>query len=135
MTRSSDAVQAGHASEDGILIHGLFIEGARWSDEDEVVTTFSSINDVLCGGHLSESRPKHMLMLMPIIYLQAVRIEGSWTPENVGYLRNNPAIYDCPVYATTDRGTSFVFLSNLTSVSNNSKWILAGVALIMQDDE
>jgi dynein heavy chain, axonemal len=135
MTRATEASSAGHVLDDGILVHGLLIEGARWSDEDEVVTSISLINEVMCGGQLCDSRPKQLLTPMPIIYLQAVRIDESWTAENVGYLRNDASVYDCPVYTTTDRGPSFVFLSNLTTVSSNSKWILAGVALIMQSDD
>ena len=72
---------------------------------------------------------------MPVLYLEAVRVQPTWTPSSVGLLRNDPKVYDCPVYTTTFRGPTFVFLATLTTATAPSKWTLAGAALVMQDDE
>ena len=53
----------------------------------------------------------------------------------VGFLRQDPAIYDCPVYTTTFRGHTYTFLATLRTAENVHKWTLAGVALIMQEDD
>lgn len=53
----------------------------------------------------------------------------------VGFLRQDPTIYDCPVYTTTFRGHTYTFLATLRTVDRASKWVLAGVALVMQGDE
>ena len=72
---------------------------------------------------------------MPVLYLEAVAVKSTWTPSSVGLLRNDPSTFDCPVFTTTFRGPTFVFLATLRSAHLPSKWTLAGTALIMQDDE
>ena len=72
---------------------------------------------------------------MPVIYLKAVPTQASWIATEVGYVRDNPSIYDCPVYSTTFRGPTYIVLATLKSVESSEKWTLAGVALIMQEDE
>jgi dynein heavy chain, axonemal len=72
---------------------------------------------------------------MPLLYLKAVPVQPTWIPTSIGFLRQDPAIYDCPVYTTTFRGNTYTFLATLKSEEPVSKWTLAGVALIMQGDE
>jgi len=46
-------------------------------------------------------------------------------------------MYECPVYTTSMRGATIVFTSNLQMESEDTdphKWILAGVALLMQPE-
>ena len=62
-------------------------------------------------------------------------MQPQWEPSNVGYLRHSETSYDCPVYHTTFRGPTYVFLATLFTTEPTSKWVLAGVALIMQTDE
>merc|ERR1712159_899884 len=40
--------------QDGAFIHGLYLEGARWSDESHV---------------LADSRPKELYTLLPVLHL------------------------------------------------------------------
>jgi len=47
-----------HAPEDGIYVYGLFIEGARWSEEESV---------------LEEQNPGEMTFPMPIIHFLPVK--------------------------------------------------------------
>ena len=44
-------------------------------------------------------------------------------------LRN---VYECPVYKTKSRGPTFVWTFNLKSKEKPSKWVLGGVALLLQ---
>lgn len=59
----------------------------------------------------------------------------TWLPSSVGFLRQNPEIYECPVYVTTFRGHTYVFLSTLRTKAPSSKWIMAGCALTLQEDD
>lgn len=52
----------------------------------------------------------------------------------VGYIRPDASIYHCPVYTTTFRGPTYVVLATLHTREPVSKWILAGVAVVMQTD-
>ena len=46
-----------------------------------------------------------------------------------------PQAYECPVYATSDRGETFIFAATLPSDAPARKWVLAGVALLTSDDD
>ena len=72
---------------------------------------------------------------MPVIYVKAVTIQPEWEPSAVGYLRGNPNIFECPVYTTTFRGFTYVFLATLRSDIPAFNWVLGAVALMMQSDE
>jgi len=126
-----DAVP-GYPSE-GAFVHGMFMQGARWLDprdagEPEV------ISGVPCAGHIIDARLKEVLAPLPVVFVRAVEVRKSWVPTSVGFLRNDPKVYECPVYQTTMRGPTYVFLATLTSKEAIAKWVLAGVAIIMQQD-
>ena len=118
-----------------MFVHGLFLEGARWTDEEESADDTYVIAGTSCAGHLTESKLKVLLDPMPIVYVQAIPVQPEWDPQGVGYLRGNPALFECPVYYTSARGPTFVFLSTLKSVDPTHKWILAGVAILMASDD
>lgn len=44
-------------------------------------------------------------------------------------LRN---MYDCPVYKTRTRGPTFVWTFNLKTKERATKWVLAGVCILLQ---
>lgn len=135
MYRSADAMILSQYPEDGIFIHGMLIEGARWTDEEESADSIYTVGSTSCAGHLTESRLKQLLTPMPVIYVKAVQVEAHWIPESVGYLRGDPNLFECPVYLTSARGPTFVFLSILRTKQPVHKWILAGVAMLMQSDD
>lgn len=94
-----------------------------------------SVEDVMRSeGHLADSRPKDVISWLPIVYVKAVPVQDEWTPTSVGYMRGDKGIYDCPVYLTSNRGPHFVFLAGLCTVDPARKWVVAGVALVMQTD-
>ena len=106
VTKKSRDDMAGPPRE-GAYIHGLFIEGARWDMQT---------------GMITEARLKELAPPMPVIFLRAIPVDRQ-------DLRN---IYECPVYKTKTRGHTFVWTFNLKSKEKPSKWILGGVALLLQ---
>ena len=101
---NGEAVQA---PKDGAFIHGLFMEGARWD------TLLGTIADSL----LKELHPN-----MPIMHIRAITQDKQETRH----------MYDCPVYKTRQRGPTYIWTFNLKTKDKASKWILAGVALLLQ---
>jgi dynein heavy chain, axonemal len=116
-------------------VHGLMMEGARWTNDEESADDIYNISGTACAGHLMESKLKQLLTMLPLLYVRAVPVQPQWSPESVGYLRGDPTLYECPVYVTGARGPTFVFLATLKTVDPVHKWILAGVALLMQADD
>jgi len=93
-------------ARDGAFIHGLSMQGARWDRE---------------GMTMEKGKPKEMHCSMPVIQCRAVGLEKA---EKGG-------VYECPVYKTALRGPTFVFCAQLKTKSPPARWVLAGVALIM----
>lgn len=96
-------------SEDGMYIHGLFMEGARW--------------DVKKGA-IADSLPKELHPDMPVVRVRGV-VYGTYEMDG---------IFVCPIYITSMRGPTFVFKATLKSEDPLNKWIMAGVCLLMNDD-
>lgn len=93
------------------------------------------VEDIMrSDGHLADSRPKDLISWLPIVYVKAVPVADAWTPTSVGYMRGEKEIYDCPVYLTSNRGPHYVFLACLRTKDPPRKWVVAGVALVMQTD-
>ena len=127
---------------DGVFGHGLYIEGGRWGavdDEDEACVEgepdLYEVTGVKCGGHVCDSHLFELMPLLPIVYFKAVEVGDTWEPTNEGYLRHDPDIYDCPLYLTRFRGPTYTLMCQLKSVDPDNKWVLAGVAIICQEDE
>ena len=103
--------------DDGVLIRGMFLEGARWSKKK---------------GTLEESRPKRLFTDCPMIWIKpAVEIEE--------YKH-----YSCPLYktsvrkgelSTTGHSTNFVMFIRLATEKDPSHWTKRGVALLTQLDD
>jgi len=103
--------------EDGVLVEGLFIEGAHYDRVSQL---------------LQDSYPMEMHSLMPII-----RFLPTETTQN------NPNQYVCPLYKTSDRAgtlsttghsTNFIVAVNIPSDKSPDYWISRGVALLCQPD-
>jgi dynein heavy chain len=45
--------------------------------------------------------------------------------------KEEKGIYQCPVYKTETRGATYVFTAQLKTKAPAQKWILAGVAIIL----
>jgi len=99
----------------GVYVHGLFIEGASWEDGkgDE-------------EGYICDSKPKVLHPTMPVLNVVAVpNLEMNWTN-----------MFKCPVYVTSARGPTYIFTANVRMEPDDleSKWVLAGAALLLTDD-
>jgi dynein heavy chain len=103
-------------AEDGAYVNGFFLEGASW----EVARGDEQ-------GYLVDMQPKILHPEVPIMHVLAIRRAEKVTE----------AIYECPVYVTSLRGPTFVFCAGLQMESEEvpvSRWILAGVALLMSPE-
>jgi dynein heavy chain len=104
-----------NAPAEGVYVHGFFMEGAGWEEgkgEDE--------------GYITDAKLKDLHPLMPICNVFAVHINDmSWD-----------GMYGCPVFVTSERGATFVFLANVRMEPDDTdvRWILAGAALMLTDD-
>ena len=103
--------------EDGVVVSGMFLEGARWSRKQ---------------NSLVESRPKILFTDCPCIWLKpGTEIEKF--PH-----------YNTPLYKTSERrgelsttghSTNFVMFIKLSSNIPPSHWVKRGVALLTQLDD
>ncbi|XP_039265498.2 dynein beta chain, ciliary-like [Styela clava] len=92
---------------EGAYVHGLFMEGARWDTQT---------------GLMAESRLKELTPPMPVMFIKAIPIDRQDTKN----------IYECPVYKNKGRGPTFVWTFNLKTKEKPSRWVLAGVALLLE---
>ncbi|NXO66570.1 DYH9 protein, partial [Phainopepla nitens] len=96
-----------HAPREGAYVHGLFLEGARWDAQ---------------SGTLTDARLKELTPAMPVLFIKAVP----------GDKQDTRGLYPCPLYKTRQRGPTYVWTFNLKTKESPSKWVLAGVALLLQ---
>lgn len=106
VTKKAKEDMAGPPRE-GAYVHGLFMEGARWDTQI---------------GMINEARLKELAPAMPVIFIKAIPVDRQ-------DLRN---MYPCPVYKTKHRGPTFVWTFNLKSKEKPARWVLGGVALLLQ---
>uniref|UniRef100_A0A8C9J5L0 Dynein axonemal heavy chain 9 n=1 Tax=Piliocolobus tephrosceles TaxID=591936 RepID=A0A8C9J5L0_9PRIM len=92
---------------EGAYIHGLFMEGACWDTQ---------------AGIITEAKLQDLTPPMPVMFIKAIPADK----------QDCRSVYSCPVYKTSQRGSTYVWTFNLKTKENPSKWVLAGVALLLQ---
>eukprot|EP00658_Telonema_sp_P-2_P032208 TRINITY_DN23900_c0_g1_i3.p1 TRINITY_DN23900_c0_g1~~TRINITY_DN23900_c0_g1_i3.p1 ORF type:complete len:232 (-),score=82.13 TRINITY_DN23900_c0_g1_i3:408-1103(-) len=114
LTDMMEPEEATGLPEDGMYIHGLCMEGARWNGAKSLI---------------ADSQPKELHPQLPLMLVRGVLYSDV----------DKSGIFECPVYITTKRGDSppygvFCFIATLRTDKDPSKWILAGAAIMMSDD-
>lgn len=74
------------------------------------------------SGTIVEARLKELTSVMPVIFAKAVPMDRQDTKHT----------YECPVYKTKRRGPNYVWTFRLKSKEKMTKWVLAGVALLLE---
>lgn len=74
------------------------------------------------AGIITEAKLKDLAPPMPVMFLKAVPVDK----------QDSRSVYSCPVYKTSQRGPTYVWTFNLKTKESPSKWVLAGVALLLQ---
>ncbi|XP_032945882.1 dynein axonemal heavy chain 9 [Rhinolophus ferrumequinum] len=92
---------------EGAYVYGLFMEGARWDAQ---------------AGIIAEAKLKDLTPPMPVVFIRAIPADK----------QDCRSVYPCPVYKTCQRGPTYVWTFNLKTKEKPSKWVLAGVALLLQ---
>jgi len=70
---------------------------------------------------VEESAPKVSFSIVPVVNCKAAVLTD----------KKDKASYECPVYKTIDRMSTFVFMAQLKTRHNADKWTIAGVAMIL----
>ena len=112
--KGADAVR--DAPEEGVYVHGLFLDGARWGRSE---------------GSLVESEPKVLFAPLPVLYLTTIKDSQVSSKSDI-YSPTGNAPYQCPIYRYPDRTDFFLVVSVPlpTRVQKASHWVLRGVALL-----
>ncbi|KAL3312821.1 hypothetical protein Ciccas_008580 [Cichlidogyrus casuarinus] len=97
---------------EGHFVHGIFLEGARWD----------RIQHCLCDP----------LPMKPVVPIQGLHLKAIVCKDECKTVKQMQS-YLCPVYCTNSRIDEFVTELNLRTLDKPEKWILAGVALLLQN--
>jgi dynein heavy chain len=114
-TNWHDILDLSADAEDGVYMHGMFMEGASWEEgkgTDE--------------GYITDSKIKELRAFMPICNVYAIHIDDF----------NMDSMYQCPVFITSLRGATFVYDTNVRMDADDvdTRWILAGAAMLLTEE-
>lgn len=87
--------------------HCVCALGARWDTQ---------------AGAIVEARLRELTATMPVIFAKAIPVDRQETKHT----------YECPVYRTNARGPTYVWTFRLKSKGKTARWVLAGVALLLE---
>ncbi|XP_026216049.1 dynein heavy chain 6, axonemal isoform X2 [Anabas testudineus] len=104
--------------EDGVLVHGMFMDSSRWDDENMVI---------------EDALPRVMNSMLPVVHFEP---QQNYVPES--------NLYQAPLYktsaragtlSTTGHSTNFVVTVMLPSKRPSDYWISKASALLCQLDD
>jgi dynein heavy chain len=101
------------APKEGVYVHGLYLDGARWDKHGPG------------GGVLAESEPKRLFSPLPVLMVTALH-------KNDNRLARTSGFYEAPCYRyprRTDRHLVFTVQLPIRRVAREH-WVLRGVALL-----
>jgi len=109
-----DGTQVKQAPKEGVLVHGMFIDGARWDKNN---------------ASLAESEPKKLFAPMPVVWV-TVMTKEAMKPLRTA-LGGDSKLYDAPCYRYPLRNDRYrVFNVSIPTKSlPTDHWILRGGAL------
>jgi dynein heavy chain len=108
-------IGAEDVKEDGVLVYGLFMDGARWNRQTQMI---------------DDSKPGELFNAWPVIHFMPTK--DYKTP---------PGMYSAPVYKTSTRAgvlsttgisTNYVVAVDVPTLRDHTYWILSGAALLSQ---
>ena len=103
--------EARKAPDEGVYIHGLYLDGCRWDKQRE---------------RLADSEPKVLYAPLPLLHVTGVLAAN----KDAG-----AGAYNCPCYKSPKRGgLHFVFDVDLRTEDPPARWILRGVCLLTTKD-
>lgn len=103
------------APEDGVYIYGLFMDGARWNRDEQII---------------DDQYPSELYSRMPIILFKPIQ----------DYVRD-PEEYECPIYktsrrqgelSTTGQSTNFIISADLPTKVMPQTWVKRSAAMLCQ---
>jgi dynein heavy chain len=104
LKKMPDAIE--YAAKDGAHIFGMIMEGARWDTQQ------GSIED----SHMKDLYPK-----VPVVTIRSLPLGKIDRKDQ----------YECPLYKTQARGAGIVTGLFLKTKQNPRKWVIAGVACLL----
>ncbi|KAK2149323.1 hypothetical protein LSH36_455g05009 [Paralvinella palmiformis] len=122
--------------EDGVLVFGLYLDGACWDLKTKAVI------DLASGARFSRLPEIHFIPTMTTEQQTTTSLESPLTLFKTS--DDEMQLYECPLYRTSTRAgtlsstghsTNFVTSVMLPSSENHHFWIMRGVALLCQLDD
>ncbi len=105
--------------EDGILIDGLYLEGARWDSTSNKIDDLNA-NSIAANNNQSDWK-------MPLMIAKAAKTSKT--------LATTQSYYNCPVYRSAFRGdNNMVATIKLPSDASEKHWVKRGAILITHYD-
>ncbi|EFO65273.1 Dynein heavy chain [Giardia lamblia P15] len=106
VSKFSEKGQVNQPPEEGVYIHGLFLDAAAWDKKN---------------NRLIDQPPKVLFVPLPLLHLDATNDVYTYPTK----------MYDCPLYKTPARtGLNYIFTIKLPTDANPNKWVLRGTALL-----
>lgn len=118
MSKQADSLKS--PPQEGIYVHGLFLEGATWSKGE---------------GNVTESEPKVLYTPLPVLYVTANHYREEAKVRREVYGAIGP--YECPCYkyrTRTDRYLIFSVTLKATDAKPPAFWTLRGLSLLCNTD-
>ncbi|XP_064622088.1 dynein axonemal heavy chain 6-like isoform X2 [Lineus longissimus] len=123
--------------DDGVLVFGLYIDGACWDLENK------TLHDSLPGERFSHLPEIHFIPKQVIVHSPSKSESTRASISSQHSLADSHHTYECPLYRTSARAgslsstghsTNFVTSVNVPSDQSPDFWIMRGVALLCQLD-